>query len=1716
MDPVTLQITAEVNQALEAVKKLRDAYLDSNAKYVKSNTELEHLLNRLSGDRIIRAAAQYVGVIKEIGGVTALTEKEQAKVNKVLSDAAEKFRALGRTVPAEMQKIIAATAGAGKKINEVFVTQFSGAKIAGDALKIVDAINKIGGAAKLTDKELKLVKKTLEEAAIKSAKMGEALPANIKKVLDDVRKLSVGPSKFGGEAIIKQANDYAEAVKKVGGANRLTEAEQAKVNKVLQAAADKYRALGQQVPKDIQHILDATRQVGQTSSIWSGLWKQIAGGVTVGTLVADVIRNAVTGAMNLAISAVEGLGKAFIYLVQRGSEIQKIGTAFQTLVPSVRDAQGVQQKYNEVLEAGRKGMQGLATDFDIMKTANKGILLGLPLTAKNFEILTGAALQLGRAMGLETATALDNLIVSLGRSSPRILDNLGIIVKIGEANKRWVESYNALHKGHEISVKDMTAENKTMAFYEEALRKIQARLDQMGPITLSLAEKFQVISVAVQNFRDRLALAVSVSPVLNKAMDEIGKALIRNLGGSQEDMIRGMVSVIDSLAIAAVKTASVILKAVAVMATGFKELVDSWKADYAALDLTILGLLANLELVGKVGKYLPTGGTIFAALEVGAKAASKSIVGLLQDQTKVLNGLSKGAKAVADGSKAASKFLDDLVPKLEEARKQQVTDLQIHNAMIMKMNERGDAAHQLSEKEKKAAEKIAKAWKKTFHEVMTDFSTVIPGIRLSNYQMIPQAEVNRLMEQAVYGGLTKKQWDQAQHKRAEIEQLLSNAGPPVLSSAQTISMKETIRLMSEGAHWTKAKSFADTFTKSLKAASRAFSEMAQISDGAIGKMMKNIGEFIAVLNIGVQAADKLHDAWGKTIAALSTKNKDGTNKPRQWKDAAAGLADMALAVPQIIAAMDAATDKAKKSQRIISGALSGAAIGNSIIPGWGALGGALVGALIGAFRKRRWAEVMKSIGKEYGKNITEEMAKQIEADAKTIFGGDFEAAKLSHLADIIGPDGLNSANLDKMTMKLHDIFSMIQTGKMTVDQARDAFDKAFPLFVEQIQKEGGIADKSIHDLIRLNKEYGLESKAIMDFIRGEMDKFATALGNIMAPRLKGITSTIEELKKNKDRLKELQKESEGGDGLSGSQQKEMDELTKKIKEGEAAIGSYGNKIKDFGLIISGTFKGALNEGLTYDEAFGKIQGDLTTLIPIYDELKARGYDFNNVLFEQLIAEAKIVEKNPELAQAAASFKDLFASMSNLEAFDPETFAATERSMLDVVQQMQEAGFSQEAILRRIAPALEQIVQLQAEYGIKVDAATQALIDQAKQHDLLGKKAKTETDIMSEGFDAVAAGLAGIIDALGGRIPDALKKFLDSANDAAAGVAGISDNLGDLPGRFDDARERGLDAMRAIRRAAEDAQGAIDAVSLGHSPGGIKEIPIKMAEAEKAGEAFRDKLVNQFSAVEGSVNKFLDPSKMQAFFDTIANSQDLLSGKLDPKKLEKYIAQVEAQLEDGLRPFDDADLQVERLLKKFKTGFDDLKLFDKLNPEQLNDVFNKLTAALKPVIGDLDPEKLKDYLDKAKAEWDDWVKNHPGPINDFPMPGGGLKYIPPTGKEDLLNGSWSPGTVVDQIGKVLRDKLPDPNRAPELLQQIAAQIGGVLRDKLPDPDRPLVQMNVHEGAFKTELVSRSVDTTRELAKRMAPEIMDVARSGGDTYGLLKGAIEEVLRNKGVVK
>lgn len=160
-----------------------------------------------------------------------------------------------------------------------------------------------------------------------------------------------------------------------------------------------------QVSADLQGLDAAAEGVGGGLGNLGGL---LAGGLIAGglTMIADQAIGAAGAIYDLAKSA----------------------TSFDALKDSFRDLAGAAGESGDaMLGALRTASQGMIADQDLILSANRAMMLGVAQNAQQMTQLLQVATVRGKAMGMSATDAFNDLVTGLGRMSPLILDNLGIV-----------------------------------------------------------------------------------------------------------------------------------------------------------------------------------------------------------------------------------------------------------------------------------------------------------------------------------------------------------------------------------------------------------------------------------------------------------------------------------------------------------------------------------------------------------------------------------------------------------------------------------------------------------------------------------------------------------------------------------------------------------------------------------------------------------------------------------------------------------------------------------------------------------------------------------------------------------------------------------------------------------------------------------------------------------------------------------------------------------------------------------------------------------------------------------------------------------------------------------------------------------------------------------------------------------------------------------------
>jgi hypothetical protein len=165
------------------------------------------------------------------------------------------------------------------------------------------------------------------------------------------------------------------------------------------------------------------------------------------------------------------------------------------------------------INAIKDASQGTIPQVEALAIANRALSFGVVQNAEEMADLTQIAIALGRAQGLDAATAVSDLTTALSRQSPMILDNLGITIKAGDANKAYAEKLG-------ISTDALTGEQKAIAFRTAALEKGKAVVSAMGGVQDDMAASGERVKAQMADMA--LTIGQALIPIMQQALDIIG------------------------------------------------------------------------------------------------------------------------------------------------------------------------------------------------------------------------------------------------------------------------------------------------------------------------------------------------------------------------------------------------------------------------------------------------------------------------------------------------------------------------------------------------------------------------------------------------------------------------------------------------------------------------------------------------------------------------------------------------------------------------------------------------------------------------------------------------------------------------------------------------------------------------------------------------------------------------------------------------------------------------------------------------------------------------------------------------------------------------------------------------------------------------------------------------------------------------------------------
>lgn len=232
------------------------------------------------------------------------------------------------------------------------------------------------------------------------------------------RDLSSMVNSFSGTNLFRQAELTAEAVTRIGGASKLTEAEQKKVNRTVEEALAKYRALGQEAPPHLQKLAAETKQVGTATESWTASVGKMAAGYVTGLASLATVQQVLGGVVGFLTSSVQEAAAA---------------EAAQKRLETAMRANGV------ATEGNRQAFANLAAEMQRTTVYEGDQIVALEALALQLGVLPSqmqpaitAAADLASGLGIGVEQAL-TMIVKANNESYTAFQRLGISIDTARA-----------------------------------------------------------------------------------------------------------------------------------------------------------------------------------------------------------------------------------------------------------------------------------------------------------------------------------------------------------------------------------------------------------------------------------------------------------------------------------------------------------------------------------------------------------------------------------------------------------------------------------------------------------------------------------------------------------------------------------------------------------------------------------------------------------------------------------------------------------------------------------------------------------------------------------------------------------------------------------------------------------------------------------------------------------------------------------------------------------------------------------------------------------------------------------------------------------------------------------------------------------------------------------------------------------------------------------
>jgi hypothetical protein len=196
-------------------------------------------------------------------------------------------------------------------------------------------------------------------------------------------------------------------------------------------------------------------------------------------------------------------GRAVYQMAAMGAGAMRLEASFEEL------ARQAGTSGDAILEAVKRASGGTVSENELILASNKAMMLGVADSAAEMGDLMEVARFRARAMGLTTTQAYSDIVTGIGRMSPMILDNLGIVIDSKKAFDEYAASLGT-------TADALTNAEKKQALLNSVLATGKEQIAAAGGVIEDQADTYEAFGASLENIKTYLGeiLAMNLTPLV--------------------------------------------------------------------------------------------------------------------------------------------------------------------------------------------------------------------------------------------------------------------------------------------------------------------------------------------------------------------------------------------------------------------------------------------------------------------------------------------------------------------------------------------------------------------------------------------------------------------------------------------------------------------------------------------------------------------------------------------------------------------------------------------------------------------------------------------------------------------------------------------------------------------------------------------------------------------------------------------------------------------------------------------------------------------------------------------------------------------------------------------------------------------------------------------------------------------------------------------------